>query len=825
MTVLSNSGAPNAAATFQIRGVNSINSGTSPLFILDGVAIASSDFNAINPGDIESISVLKDASSTSIYGARASNGVVVITTKRGRMAKNAQITFRTQLGFSDMAHGNWNMMNTSERIAYEKEVGLDAGKDYDKLSKINVNWLDEVFRSTALLQNYDLQVTGATDRINYFVSGGYYDQEGIATDSKFSRYSLRTNLSFKANNWLRVGTNTMLAYEQFTESFSGDYALYAPISASRFMMPYWNPYKKDGSLASSNDGSWAGTLVNPLEWAENNPYNSDKYKVLSTVFAEVTPVKGLTIRSNLGIDYTHSATSTYSFPSFKPNNKRGTAGRSSSDARNLTITNTINYEFDFQNAHRLNLMVGQEGIAYKSEGFSITTSGQNNDKLPHLGSGTMARSWSSPYSEYAYLSFFGRGEYSYDNRYFVEFSARCEGSSRFGLDSRWGTFGSVGFMWNMRNEKFLKDLRWLTNAQLSFSTGTSGNSSIPNYDHMALVSGGLEYVGQPAIAPLSKGNEKLEWEKTWTTNVALRLGFWNRLNVEAEFYNKKTSNILMSVPISYSDAGFGFRWDNVGGMLNRGVELSINGDVIRTRNFSWNVSANVSYNSNKITELYNGLDEYVVSETGTKLVVGHSFGEFFLNRFAGVNSANGDPLWYTKDGELTEKYSEADKVMVGKSYIAPWQGGFGTSFAWKGISLSAQFSWVADRWMMNNDRFFEENSLFDTYNQSKRMLYDRWKKPGDITDIPRHGTTPQFDTHLLEDASFLRLKNLMLSYSLPAKLLRETKFLTGLRVYAQAQNLFTFTGFSGLDPESNSNMYKAQYPMSRQFTFGLELTF
>ena len=228
---------------------------------------------------------------------------------------------------------------------------------------------------------------------------------------------------------------------------------------------------------------------------------------------------------------------------------------------------------------------------------------------------------------------------------------------------------------------------------------------------------------------------------------------------------------------------------------------------------------------NVISGATSGVSEYELSSTNTKLVVGHSFGEFYLNRFAGVNPANGDALWYTKEGELTTELRDEDKVMVGKSYVAPWQGGFGTTLAWKGLSLSAQFSWVADRWMINNDRYFDEsNGRFASYNQSKRLL-NRWKKPGDITDIPRHGVYTEFDDRLLEDASFLRLKNLMLSYTFPQEWLRKTRFIGGARIYAQAQNLFTFTKFTGLDPEGNSNMYQAQYPMARQFTFGLDLTF
>lgn len=827
LMVLSNSGEPSAPATFLIRGQNSISSGTSPLFILDGIQISSADFNAISPNDIESISVLKDASSTSIYGARASNGVVVITTKRGKIARNARVTARMQLGFSQLAHGNWNLMNTAERIQYEKEVGLDEGKDYTKLALTDVDWLGEVFNDFAPLQNYELQVSGANEKVNYYISGSFYDQQGLTTDSSFQRYNIRANVEAQANSWLKFGTNTMLAYEKFSESVSGDYTINTPIAASRFMLPYWNPYRPDGTLASINDGSWKGLGENPLEWCENNPYTTGKYKVISSVYAEISPVKGLVIRSQFGVDYSHAAAKTFSYASYRPNNGQGFASRNSSDAFNLSITNTVNYAFNIDNRHDFNFMVGQEGISYNSEGFSVATSGQNNDLLHDVSFATRATSWNSSTTRYTYLSFFGRGEYNYDNRYYADFSVRGDGSSRFGSSGRWAAFWSVGLMWNLRNEEFARNASgWLTNAQVAFSTGTSGNSSIPNYEHLALVGGGKDYMGDAGIGPMSKGNSNLKWEKTLSTNLAFHLGFWNRLNADLEFYHKKTSDMLMSVPVSYADGGYGFRWDNVGGMVNMGAELNVNADVLRIGDFAWNINANVSYNDNRITELYNGKNEYVVSTTGTKLAVGHSIGEFYLNRFAGVNPINGDALWYDKDGNITNEFSEDDKVLVGKSYIAPWQGGFGTMFSWKGLSLSVQFSWVADRYMINNDRYFEEGGgNFDTYNQSRRMLYDRWKEPGDITDVPRHGVTPQFDTHLLENASFLRLKNLQLGYSLPSDLLARTKFFTAARVYVQGQNLLTFTPFSGLDPESSSNVYKAQYPMTRQFTFGVELSF
>lgn len=826
LTVISNSGEPSKAAVFQIRGTNSINSGTAPLFILDGVPISSADFNTLSPNDIESISVLKDASSTSIYGARAANGVVVITSKRGLSMDKAKVTLRAQYGFSQLARTNWELMNTPERIAFEKEIGIDAGQDYNLLSRTNINWLDMVFNDRAPLQNYEISVNRATDRLNYYVSGGFYDQEGIAQSSEFRRYNLRANAEVKASSWLKIGTNTMSAYEETQQADDGSYTIVTPISASRFMLPYWNPYKKDGSLATIKDGSWAGTSENPILYMEQNPVKYKKYKVLSTVYAEITPIENLTIRSQFGVDYTHTTAFMQSFPSLSVNNGLGTAARRSTDMLSLTETTTANYRFNIKDDHQFNVMLGQEGVDYRYEGFDVYSKGQTNDFLTNVSAGTRASSWADTFSSYAYLSFFLRGEYNYKDLYYADFSVRTDASSRFGKDHRWGTFWSLGFMWNAKQENFLKDIDWLTNAQVALSTGTSGNSEIPNYDHLALVAGGPNYNDEAGIYPAQSGNEELGWEQTWSNNVGVRLGFWNRANLNVEFYHKKTTNMLMSVPESYAVTGEGYRWKNVGAMVNRGVEITADGDIIRTKDFVWNVSANVSYNMNKLTELYNGVEEYVNSTTGVKFMVGHSVHEFFLNRYAGVNPANGDALWYDKDGNITNEYRESDKVMTGKTFDSPWMGGFGTTLSWKGFQLSAQFSWMAKRFVMNNDRFFEEsNGLYTVYNQSRRLLYDRWKKPGDLTDIPRYGEVAQLDDRFLENASFMRLKNLSLAYTLPQSLLKKSKFFTSARLYIQGQNLWTITGFNGLDPEVASNVYQAQYPATRQFTFGAELSF
>ena len=827
LTVLQNSGEPNAPASFQIRGINSINADTEPLFILDGSPISASDFASINPNDIENLSVLKDASSTSIYGARAANGVVVITTKRGRVGDKAKVTFRAQYGFSNLAYGKWNQMNTSERLDFEEEIGMRIPGKYDReaLEKININWRDIVFDNNAPTESYEISVSGGEKSVNYYFSTGYFSQKGTAVGSDFNRYTLRANIEANATDWLKIGTNTALTYSQSEETEYGDYSLLAPISASKFMMPYWNPYNEDGSLTSTNDGTWIGSYGNPMEYLDANPLNRKKLHILSSTFFELNPIKDLKLRTMIGIDASDTRSNTISLPSYPSNYGSGSVGKGYTQLFNLTWTNTANYSFSVDNTHNLNILLGHEVTKNGSDAFSLSTRGQSNDKLLTLSTGTTATGWSDNYSASTYVSLFARAEYNLKRNYFLDLSIRRDASSKFGKSNRWANFWSVGFLWDAKLEKFLNDIDWVNIAQVSTSYGTSGNSSIPNYDHMPLYAAGPEYSGMTGIAPYTRGNEMLTWEKLNTYNLALKLGFFNRVELNAELYHKKTTDMLMEVPITLGN-GTAMEWDNIGAMVNRGVETNLNVHVLQHKDFNWYINAVASYNHNEITELYNGLDEYEIPGANILLKVGHSYGEHYLVRYAGVNPANGDALWYTKDGELTNEYNEEDKILLGKSSVAPWQGGFGTTISWKGLSMNAQFSWVKNRWMVNNDRYFDEsNGMYSSaFNQSKELL-KRWKKPGDITTVPRYGVTPQLDAHLLEDASFLRLKNLTISYNIPRDILKKTNAISTARIFAQGQNLLTFTKFTGMDPESSMNVYQAAYPMSRQFTFGLEVVF
>lgn len=819
--VYSNSGQPNASADIMIRGINSINAGSAPLFIIDGMEVSSSVFSTIPASDIANVSILKDASSTAIFGARATNGVIIITTKSGKMNDQATISVRGQWGISSLARDKWDLMNTKEKLDYEEEIGLhanDPGWKRSDWENVNVDWRDAVFNDNAFMQSYELSVSGGTSKSRYYISGNFHDQEGVAYKTSFERYSVRANIETQANDWFKIGANTSLSYRKAIGTEENEYYVNTPLGAVQYMNPYWD-YR-----GRNEDGTWTGNGENPLEYIDNNPSWSNAAKVLLSGFLQVSPIKDLNIKSQGGVDFTDQRTSLTANPDYIANKGEGVAGEGFTRSYRLLLTNTIDYQLNIAEVHNLHFLAGQEANYYDGTNFSAMAFGLSDKRLLEFGLGTSWKNGSSGRTETSFLSYFGRIEYNYNEKYFADATYRRDGSSRFGKNSKYGNFWSVGLMWNFRKESFLDKIDWLTLGQTSLSVGTQGNSSISDYAHLATVSAGASYNNINGILP-SIGNEDLTWEKTRTIDWGIKLGLFNRYNVNVNYYHKLTSDMLMQIPFSLT-SGFAKGWGNAGEMTNSGVEVEIQADIIKTKDFLWSVTANFAYNKNKIKKLYHGEKEYTESNSGIKYVIGHPLGEFELVRWAGVNPLNGDALWYTQDGEITNVYSESDAVLTGKSYFAPWNGGFATTFSYKSLTLSAQFSWVADRYMLNNDRIMAESNGRDaSTQQSKKLLYDRWKQPGDIAKIPRHGIAPQMDDRFLENASFLRLKNVMLAYTLPQRWMQASGFMANARVFAQGQNLFTATPFTGMDPESSMNIYRAAYPLSKQYTFGLEITF
>ena len=821
--VMASSGRPGAAASIRVRGVSSINAGTEPLIVMDGVPISNGDFSSLNANDVESISILKDAASTAIYGARGANGVIVVTSKRGISKEKSEITYRGQYGFSKLARSNFDMMNTEEKLRYEIELGLRASDDpiNEELSKVNVNWRDEVFRD-APMQSHEISVRGGNNKTRFFLSGGYYDQEGIQYRSDFKRYTGRINLDHNASDKLKLGTSITLALEENNFTTSTSNSVYNPAFVGYLMNPYLKARRADGSYTTpEEDGLPFG---NPLQQLDLNEDFSTKVMMQGNVFAEYRFTDYLKFKTTVGVDFKDYVDKSYTSPeSAWGLGTDGKVERAFERIFKLNTTNLLSFNKTFNEVHDVSAFAGFESLEGKRELFSVVATKLPSSHMKMLSTAAdydgSPRGWEEGYS---LLSFLGSASYGYNGKYYADFTYRREGSSRFGEDVRWADFWAVGARWNAKAESFLTSNEMISALSFKVGVGTSGNWEIGNYNHMRLYGFGI-YNGDNASAPSAPGNPDLTWEQLTKINLGVDLGLFNRVNIAMDVYHETTSDMLFDVPLSLT-SGFGSRWSNVGEMVNKGAELTINADIINANGFNWNLSANVGYNKSEITELYDGKDEFRKGNLIFK--VGEAYGQLYYTRFAGVDPATGKNLWLTKDDKITDKFSEDDAVVLkGKNFIAPWTGGVTNTFSYKGLTVQAFFSWVKDKYMVNNTRYFiESNGQFASFNQTKRML-NYWKKPGDITDIPKPDGQTYFDSRLVEDASFLRLKNLMVAYTLPEDIIGRIKGIEGVRVYAQGQNLLTFSKYTGFDPEFDGNVELGMYPQVKTFTFGVDVKF
>ena len=830
LQVYTSSGEPGSSSSSYIRGVGSLTADNEPLYVLDGTPVSSSVMVMMNPNDFESVTVLKDASATSIYGSRAANGVIYITTKRGKIGEKAVITASGNYGTARLARRVSNPMNSTELLNYQLSHGIIKQETYDKYinSGIDTNWEDYFFKDDAPTYQANLSIQGGSNKTMYYVSGSYYFQDGITPRSEYNRYTFRSNLESRPTDWLRFGANFGATYdEQQTSLFTyqGSNNLNGGIFGTILNPTYYNPYGEDGSKLDVIPGL---NRYSPYYLSDKQPSSSNTAQLDGTAFIQLNPIEGLTIRSQFGIEaYDFRQTSKrlashpnatqggYTYEAFRRNAK-------------LTITNTAEYNFKIKDIHDFTILIGQEGIKNDYQRFGSETTGQSDDRLSMLEAGTAATLLGADENDlytYQFLSFFGRINYALNDKYFADFSIRNDASSRFGKDNRNAIFMSGGLMWNMKKESFLEDVNFLSDLKLKASIGTTGNSSIGNYDHLALVGTNL-YNAQGGWKINTPGNGDLGWEKQTLANIGIEASFWNKYRIELTYYNKKTSNMLMDVPVPYT-SGFSSITQNVGSMTNSGVEIAVSLDLLKTKDWFVGFNMNYAYNKNKITELFYGYDEWAMPNYLVSYNVGEPV-QYYMAEWAGVDPADGQQMWYIPgtDGETTKEYDEERlQQATGKKRYAPHNGGFGLNVSWKGLSLNADFAWVLGKYMVNNDYYFAANPYnFAGYNQSKDVL-NEWKEPGDITDIPAYRNVMQFDTHLLENASFLRLKNISLSYTLPKNWLLPTKVIQGVRIMATARNLFTITNYKGADPELDTNLTYGAYPNTKQFTIGAELTF
>lgn len=848
LSVLSGAGDPSQSATIRLRGINSIQSSSQPLFILDGAPIDAAFYATLNPADIESITVLKDAASTAIYGARAANGVIVLTSKQGKYSEQVSLSVRAQYGIAGPTSDGVEMMNSKQYVKFRDLIGQPVSDEVRTLVdkyNINTNWRDEMIDNAAPTLDVNATMQGGGQTVNYYISFNHHKQDGLIEMSKMHRNTLNARINARLNRFFKIGFTTNLGVQRYSQNaeWSASGAIYAanPLVFARKAMPFDTPYQytidENGKMIKGDRaiGLKYSGIVMPWWYNAHRNYYRNKLTLNTSVTETFTPLEGLTFQALQSINglesMNHGSFSPYDAFVDGMGNKidamKGSVSASTSRYYQFTLSHTAEWRKQFGD-HYVGILLGEETRIERSRGLSAYSEGQTDSRLLLLPHGTTVTpgDLGDSFGEEVANSLFANAEYNYKEKYYVTGSIRRDGSSKFAPGHRWGTFWSAGAKWDLKKEDFLKDVEWLNDLSLSVNYGTTGNDSgTGSYGYFGSYGVGGLYNGESSLGIASMSNPDLTWETTAKWNVGLNFSIFDRAHFQVDFYRNKSTDMLMSIPYSMT-TGFSSGIGNVAAMTNTGVEANVDVDILKTKDFYWSFKANVGYNKNEITELFQGRDEYVLANTGLKMAVGHAYGEFYQVRFAGVDPMTGAPLYYDKDGNKTKKFNEErDAVFLGKKRYAPWTGGFGTNFRYKNVSLIADFAWVAGKYMMINDDYFIANPQLATgWNQRVEML-NIWTTPGQITDIPGAKYDVQFTDQMLQNASFLRMKTLSIQYEFPKKWMQATRYIKGVKVFGIARNLFTITPFEGYDPEPDMNLVQFNYPNTRQFVFGAEISF
>ncbi|MBS2213134.1 TonB-dependent receptor [Carboxylicivirga mesophila] len=848
----SGSGQPGTDNTkVRIRGNASITGSNEPLYVVDGVPIEGGVFATLNTNDFETISVLKDASATSIYGSRASNGVILVTTKQGRKGKT-KVTYRYQTGWSSKTREKFDMMNSEEKLWFEElakrgegwrlspsnpdnadltpeELAANAA-ELNRLRGINTKW-DDVFTRTGRTNSHEVNMSGGSEKTTFYFALQNFYQEGQALRSDLDRTIGRLNVDHKISDKIRVGIKTSLGHSKSSRIESeGGIALANPFAAAYLANPYEVPYDEDGNIPVGSGKTGANALERLLKSSDDK----QELKGVGALSVEWDIISDLTFKTQYGIDYRNTTYEDWTDPNSRAGESvtRGNKGAIAYDYEQRfehTWTNTLDYK-KVVGDHTFGGLLGVEFNErdYVEWGFTgygldpllpktpaaITPGTNENNMIPQVRGGKTKR---------ALYSLFSIFNYNYAGRYALTASIRRDGSSAFGTDNQYAYLYSLGAIWTLSEEAFLSNANWIDNLKLRVSYGTTGNQQgIADYEHLTTWAPG-SYGGVQTIGLARTGDPSIKWEIGQKFNAGIDYNlFRNRISGSIDFYNDITSDLFITQTVSHTAGIIGNSKDvNAGKMRNRGIELLLNADIIRAGDLVVSVGGNLSYNDNEILDL-GQVSEF---EQGTSIIKeGLPYGTHYIVKWAGVDPLTGNPLYYTKDGAVTEKYSEDDAVTAFGTSEPPLIGGFNASVSWKGIELSTQFTFANDFARFNNQTFFQENPNFTQFNLSSEML-NIWQQPGDITEIQRLGTEREFSSKDIEDASYLRWRNLTISYNLPSDLLRKTKFIEKVRLYAQGQNLFTWTSFTGFDPEDSNNIATYEYPASRIVTMGVDISF
>ena len=829
----SQSGQPGAAAVVTIRGKGSINGSNTPLYIIDGIQVNAADFATINPGDIESYNILKDATSTSIYGSRGANGVIVITTKKGVNGKT-QVNYDFQYGWSQLPTNKLELMNSAEKLQYEFYDRPDYGPnpfgwtpdEVDSLGKLDYD-IENILFHKGKTQQHQLSVSGGNDKTHFYLSGSIFDQDGVVITTGLKRYTGRINID-NSFGYFKVGLNATMGYSRLIGTRENDTYIGSPLNAIRWYNPYINLYDANGNYQID----YLQGQPNPLQELQENNGNSDQIKGVGSAYIEfnVPWVKGMKVRTIWGADLTENETFTYLDKSTDQGSQsqggNGQVDRAYAKNFRYTGTTSISYQRTMGD-HEINAAIYNEIIQGKAENFGFSGFGLVGPFKNEAGitPGTATNGYiptvNGSATENGLVSYFIDAIYGFKRKYYLNAGARRDGSSRLSEDERWSNFGQVGASWIMSEEKFMDGTRnWLNALKVKVSYGSVGSQGIGDFT-TGQYFGPTVYNGVGGLALINLP-KTLTWERKLEFNAGVEFTmFKGRLGGTIEVYDNKTKDLFLDRQLSRT-SGFQSINNNLGKLENKGIEISLNGDVVKTKDFVWTLGVNYTHNNNKL------LDQHGQTDNINGLFinrVGEPINSLYVVRYAGVDPQNGDALYYKKDGKSTTNiYDPDDRVIVG-STDPPNFGGFSTTWNYKGISLDILFSYAYGGYAYNNDRSNVEIAGYWFSNLASSMLQE-WQKPGDITNVPSpfndlHTETSRF----IEKTDYLRLRNVMLSYNLPERILNKIK-IRSVRVFAQGENLHVWHNFLGYDPEVvTGSLGGAVYPQLKTVTFGVSVGF
>jgi TonB-linked SusC/RagA family outer membrane protein len=882
--VTSANGVPGGAIQIRIRGVGSISAGSDPLYVVDGIQLNSTNNSSftssnplafLNPNDIENIEILKDAAAASIYGSQAANGVVLVTTKRGKSGKT-QVSLNYYKGLSDPIK-KLNVLNTQEWIGLRTQALINGGtaadvarstvlstlrqpttlSDADIAALPTYDWQDAAYRR-GNTDNYELSLNGGNDKTRFFVSGSYFSQDANVVNVNFRRGTLNTTLTHNINSKLTIEEtiklSTITSNGQFGGPNGGSF-LGAAAFSSPLILPSVPIYNADGSYyGTPAQGGIPGILnQNIIQVSDLNTIraNINQFNGGLALNYKITP--NLTLRPFVSLDYRTIRGRYFSDPRTADGfNVRGRIQDQFNENKNFLANVTLNYNKTFAEKHGVTALFGLEYRSDVNEGLATNTINVPTPDFQYAGAGALPQSIGGGWTGYRKASAFANLKYNFASKYDISLIARYDGSSRFGANYRYGLFPSISGAWLVSEEPFLKGNTYVSDLKLRASLGTTGNDQLgslfglANFPGLGLYSAGYDYNGQAGFAPTQLANPDLKWETNTTVNLGLDFGFFqNRLTGSVDVFKRTSTDLLLAFNLPAS-SGYGSISRNAGAVENKGLEIEFNSTNVQAQRFKWTSSFNITFLQNKVTKLYDGItplqnpdSAITVSYTdyygvGRTAILGRPLQTQYAIQYAGVNPATGRPMYYDYAGNITySPVSPRDLKFLG-SELPKFYGGFTNNFSYAGLSLDVFFQYDYGRRSFNGQTSFLTELAGRNFNALKDVYDRRWQNAGDITDVPRtingnvesRGISSLSGSRTLEDASYLRLKQLTLAYDIPAALSGRAK-ISKARVYVQAANLITWTNWTSYDPEflnlgsGNSGLV----PNSRVYTAGFNLTF